>query len=85
VLERPVSRQARRGASPGAARQAEHRQREREGVRCYWVPIPDGVIAALIDRGLPPGAALDPKAVGHELGTVLRQWAERWRLEKDIS
>jgi hypothetical protein len=77
----PAIRKAR---SSGATRQAEHRQRERDGVlRCVYVPIGCEVLEALIDRGLPPQEALDPKAVGRELGDVLRQWAERWHREKN--
>jgi hypothetical protein len=84
MLERPASRRARRSASPGAVWQVEHRQRVRERLRCYWVPIHADVIATLIDRGLPPEEALDPKAVGRELGAVLLQWVARWRREKNI-
>jgi hypothetical protein len=78
------AREGRRGRSAGATRQAEHRQRERDGVHCYYVPVDHAVIEALIDRGLAPEAALDPKAVGRELGEVLEQWAARWQREKNF-
>jgi hypothetical protein len=73
------------GRSAGAVRQAEHRARERDGIlRCIFVPVGPEVLEALIDRGLEPAAALDPKAVGRELGDVLRQWARRWQQEKNF-
>ena len=81
---RSETRRARR-RSPGAITQFEHRQREREGVlRCYYVPVHRSVIETLIDRGLPAAEATDAKAVGRELGTVLLQWVERWRRERNI-
>jgi len=70
--------------SPGAVRQAEHRQRERSEVVCYYVPVHSSVIETLIDRGLPAEEALDAKAVGRELAEVLQQWAARWQREKNI-
>jgi hypothetical protein len=48
------------------------------------VPVHRSVIETLIERGLPPEEALDPKAVGHELGGVLLQWVEYWRRAKNI-
>ena len=68
---------------PNATRQAQHRQRERDGTRCYYVPVHESVVEALIDRGLPASEALDPKAVGRELGVLLLQWAARWHREKN--
>jgi hypothetical protein len=89
VLQRPTSRRIaarqRRGHTPGARKALEHRQRERDGLRCYQVPVHRMVIETLIDRGLPPEEALDAKAVGRELGMVLLQWVERWRREKNFS
>jgi hypothetical protein len=82
VLERPASRRAR--ASPGAARQAEHRRRARDDVRCFYVPVHRSVLETLLDRGLPPEEVLDAKAVGRELGAVLMQWVARWRAEKNF-
>jgi hypothetical protein len=84
VLEPAPSRRARRGASPGAARQAEHRRRERDDVRCIYVPVHRTVIETLIDRGLPAAEAMDAKAIGRELGAVLLQWVARWRQERNI-
>jgi hypothetical protein len=52
-------------------------------VRCYYVPVHRSVLEVLIERGLPAEEATDPKAVGRELGTVLLQWVERWRREKN--
>jgi hypothetical protein len=83
VLERPPSRPARR-RSPGATKALEHRQRERDGVRCFYVPVHRAVIETLIDRGLSSTEATDPKAIGRELGAVLVQWVERWHQEKNI-
>ena len=73
------SRRRRRSASPGAIKALEHRRRERDRVRCYYVPVHDSVLETLIDRGLPPAEATDPKAIGRELGTALLQWVARWR------
>jgi hypothetical protein len=77
-LDRPAphrvaanKRQARR--SPGAVA-LEHRQRARDELRCYQVPVHRSVLETLIERGLTPAEANDPKAVGRELGVVLLQW-----------
>jgi hypothetical protein len=56
MLERPASRRARRSTSPGALRQVQHRQRARDDVRCYQVPVHRTVIETLLDRGLPLSA-----------------------------
>jgi hypothetical protein len=83
MLERPPSRPSRRRRSPGALKALEHRQRERDELRCYYVPVHRSVIETLIERGLSPAEAEDPKAVGRELGVVLLQWVERWYREKN--
>jgi hypothetical protein len=75
----------RKARSPAATRQAEHRQRERDGVVCIYVPIARSVITALLDRGLPEHQATDARALGRELGDVLAQWAARWAKERNIS
>jgi hypothetical protein len=79
VLDRPH-----RVRSPGARKAREHRQRERDGMRCYQVPVHCSVIETLIDRGFSLAETTDPKAVGRELGAVLLQWVERWRRETNI-
>jgi hypothetical protein len=89
MLDRLPSRRdrqhERRVRSPGARRAREHRQRERDGVRCIYVPVSREVIETLIDRGLSPAEALDDKAVGREFGVILLQWVERWRRETNFS
>jgi hypothetical protein len=91
MLDRPIARRAaarrrqRRIRSPGAVKALEHRQRERDELRCYYVPVHRSVIEILIERGLSPAEAEDPKAIGRELGVVLLQWVEYWRREKNIS
>jgi hypothetical protein len=85
MLERPPDppKKQRRPKSRGAVDQAEHRQREREGVvRCVYVPIHWRVLAAMIERGLSEADGLDPRATGREAGDVLLQWADRWFAER---
>jgi hypothetical protein len=81
----PVAGLARVRRSSGAIRQAEHRARERDGVvRCVYVPVDRAVLEALIDRGLPPEAALNARAIARECADVLGQWAARWQREKNF-
>ena len=80
---RRATRRGRRRPTRGAVDQADHRQREREGVvRCVYVPIHQQVLEAMIDRGLSDADSLDPKAIGGEAGAILNQWADRWFAEK---
>jgi hypothetical protein len=72
VLSRPPASNRR------AAISREQRQRQRDGVRCYQVPVHHRVVEALLARGLTEEEAHDPKKVARELGIVLMQWSERW-------
>jgi hypothetical protein len=79
LLEPP---QRQRSQSRNAIKAFRHRRRKISGVRCYIVPVPDAVIATLIERGLAADKALDDRVVAAELGELLRQWSERWHSEK---
>ncbi len=65
---------ARREKSPGAAREALRRQRERLGIRVYPVEVYDTTIEALIDMGLVTEFdAADKTAISRALGSIIDQ------------
>jgi hypothetical protein len=69
-------------AAKAAERQRRCRRRLKLGLARFTADAPEGpLIAALIAAGyLAEAAALDPAMVEQALGTMLTQWAERWRV-----
>jgi hypothetical protein len=83
----PSARRPRGGAdqrrpTQAAVDQAEHRQRERDGViQCVYVPIKKVVLEAMIDRGLEDCGAKD---IGRDAADILWQWAMEWNRRKNF-
>jgi hypothetical protein len=66
-------------ASSPAARQRRARQRRKDGVAVFRLPLPEHlVLEALIASGMPEEAALRRAQVERELAGVVREWALRW-------